>query len=181
VDEPLLLRSHRDLASLTEQVRGELGVDAHSLAGDRRAAATIRGRLNSAIQSLMTVSPRPVLRDAPGNERGELEDRWGVRWRDVKGLGHKKVFSRLRDAMAHLLDEDGKRGRGEWHDPKGARRTLASVFEEQTTSKTYAAATLNFRRAVWSKYVEPKFGTRRSRRSTPSASRPCSQASPARR
>jgi len=88
----------------------------------------------------------------------QLEKRWLARWRDAKGKDRKKPFPTETAAKAHLLIEDGKRGRGEWHDPRGARRTLAEVFEEQTAAKPYAPATLELHRAIWRKHVEPKLG-----------------------
>lgn len=94
----------------------------------------------------------------PIGEPVELDDRWGVRWRDSRGHGHKRVLERERAAKDLLREEQNKRARGEWHDPREARRTLAEVYEMQTASQPYAASTLELRDMVWRKHLAPQIG-----------------------
>jgi integrase len=92
----------------------------------------------------------------PIDEPVELDDRWGVRWRDARGRGHKRVVGTYGAAKDLLLEEDGKRKRGEFADPKDGRKKLAEVYELQSTSKSYADATAELRALAWTKYIAPK-------------------------
>jgi integrase len=93
--------------------------------------------------------------------------RYKVAYRDSRGKGVSRTFSRLEDAKAHQDEMSGRRRTGDLPDASRARRTLSELWEhfsvvrETRGGKAIKPSTFASYESRWTRHIEPAFGGRR--------------------
>jgi integrase len=121
-----------------------------------------RRTVPSATEAATLLARQAELGGVPIGEPTELEDRWLARWRDVRGHDRKRPFTSYGAAKRHLVAEDGKRARNEYHDPRGGRRLFGEYAAEVAATRAdRRASTLARDESMMRSLVLPAFADMR--------------------